>query len=71
MIAPAHGPNSDHGFTAAKEDDLDLQVLADTAGHDTFEEILRATRSERSTNDLGQWHSWRCQARTEIGAPIT
>ena len=48
--------------------DIDLQILADTAGYRTLEENLRAMGFERSTNERGQRLSWRWQTRTESDA---
>ena len=48
--------------------DIDLQILAETAGYRALEENLRAMGFERSTNERGQRLSWRWQTRTESGA---
>ena len=47
---------------------IDLQILSDTSGYQTFEDNLKAMNFERSTNENGNPLSWRWQTRTETGA---
>ena len=49
---------------------VDLQILADTAGYRTLEQILRAMGFERSRNERGQRLAWRWQTHTEGGALV-